>query len=127
MELEQYFVNGFDFVVIPKAVMDVPIELSKMKREDDSYHTINTLSEVLGTLFVPTAIIDERFVVIHYGFDRNGEEQLFHTFLQSKGLVNMRGELQGVEEIDFGVLNGNEYGIFSALEVQHVPQVAVEV
>lgn len=122
-DLSQYFTRGYDHIIVPKAVREVPIMLSKMKREDGSYHSIATLEETLGHLFVPVEVIDERFIMIHYGFSRNGEEALFHEFLQGAGLVNMRGELQAVGEIDFANLNGNEYGIFSDWEIGEVPAV----
>jgi len=119
--IEKYFVNGHDYIIVPKAVREVPIVMSKMLKDDGSYHSIASLEEMLGTLFVPTQKIDDRFILIHYGFGRNGEEQLFHTFMQGAGLVNMRGELDDVNAIDFTKLNGNEYGIFSEWEAQVIP------
>jgi hypothetical protein len=126
MEIQDYIYMGHDFIVVPKAVKDVPIVMSKMVKEDGTYHSIATLEETLGTLFQSTHIIDDRFILIHYGFSRNGEEALFHSFMQGAGLVNMRGELESVEAIDFTNLNGNEYGIFSEWEVQSVPNIVAE-
>lgn len=124
----EMFSYGHDFIVVPKAVENVPIAMKKMQKEDGSYHSITTLCEALreqGYYLEPTRVIDDRFVSVHYSFAKNGEEQAFKAMLSEIGLVDMRasdGEWdKSVDEIDFDVLNGNEFGVFSELEMQGIP------
>lgn len=128
----EMFSYGHDFIVVPKAVENVPIAMKKMMKEDGSYHSIVTLCEALreqGYWLEPTMVIDERFIAVHYSFAKNGEESAFKAMLTEMGLVDMRassGEWdKNVDEIDFGSLNGNEYGVFSELEMQGIPTAEV--
>lgn len=103
-----------------------PVEASdETEAAEGFYHSIATLEKALGSLFVATPIIDERFIMIHYGFDEeeNADERaLLKALLTAKGLVNMRLDTT-LTEIDFTSFNGNEFGIFSAREIKSVPSV----
>jgi len=126
-KLRQELKDAYDYIVVPTATLDIPVELSKMQKEDGSYYSINELSEVLGKDFTPTAVIDNRFSKFRWAIPRNGEEALIVTYLLSKGLVNMRDngiedELDyTVDEIDFSNLQGNEFGVFSMHEIKQLP------
>lgn len=130
MNIQTILSNSYDYIVAPKAMMDTPIELSKLAKFNENndiigYFSINELVQTLGSLFVPIDIIDERFIGFRWSFDRNREEQVTIDYLKTVGLVNMReqvGELdKKVDEIDFTTLNGNEFGIFSLLEFKQIP------
>ncbi len=119
--------DAYDYIVIPKAVLNVPIELPKLLKDDGSYYSIQELSDVLGAQFVLTDAIDDRFVKFRWSIPRNGEESLIVTYLKTNGLVDMRDNgiadalNYTVDEIDFTSLVGNEFGIFSMAEIRKVP------
>ena len=127
MTIRKYFDMGFDWLIVPKAVLDVPITMSKMKKDDGSYLSVNGLVEQLaseGYVLNLANIIDNRFVVVHYGFtceEDADERAMLKTFLNGMSLVNMRVGKQ-LNEINWNTLTGNEYGIFSAVEIVEVPQ-----
>jgi len=126
-KLRQELKDAYDYIVVPTSTLDVPVELPKMKKDEESYYSINELSKVLGKDFTPTAVIDDRFSKFRWAIPRNGEEALIVTYLLSKGLVNMRDngiedELDyTVDEIDFPSLQGNEFGVFSMYEIKQLP------
>jgi len=129
--LREYFVRGYDYVIVPKGIAGVPITMATMyveatEEEEAYYHSVNTLDKALGSLFTPTPIIDDRFICIHFGFDKDNSEADFRTLLESKGLVAMRGETDGVDSIDFDSVVDNAYGVFSAREIKYVPSVKSE-
>ena len=125
--------EAYDYIIVPKATLDTPIELKKMLKEDGTYYSINELSDKLGELFTPVDIIDERFVAFRWAIPANGEEAFIITYLKSKGLVDMRDN--GIEdelnftadEIDYTNLNGNECGVFRKFEMKYVPKVVIDV
>ena len=120
--------DAYDYIVVPTAMLDTPVELAKLQKDDESYYSINELTQVLGDQFVVTAAIDDRFSKFRWMIPRNGEEALIVQYLKSKGLVDMRnngiddGLNYRVDEIDFSSLNGNEFGIFSMYEIKQVPK-----
>lgn len=73
---------------------------------------------------------EDRFITIQYAFAKNGEEQASKAMLTEMGLVDMRasdGEWdKSAGEIDFDALNGNEFGVFSELEMQGIPTKEME-
>ena len=127
INIQEYFTSGYDYIIVPKLAVDVPITMKLMLVEatedtEEFYHTINTLSTALGSLFTPTPIIDERFIVIHFGFDKDNSEADFREFLELNGMVAMRGVVDSVDSIDFASLADNAYGVFSAREIKYVPK-----
>ena len=135
MSIEQIskgLTRAYDYLVVPKLMLDTEVKLSKMLKEDGvTYYTINELSQTLGALFTPVDMIDDRFVAFRWSIPRNGEEALIVTYLLSEGLVDMRDNgiadslNYTVEEIDFTALNGNEFGVFSNEEISEVPKPVV--
>ena len=127
--IQEELKEAYDYITVPKATLDTPIELKKMLKEDGTYYSINELSDELGEFFTPVDIIDDRFVAFRWAIPANGEEALIITYLKSKGLVDMRDN--GIEdelnftadEIDYTNLNGNECGVFRKFEMKHVPKV----
>lgn len=127
-QLKEELKDAYDYFIVPKAVLDTPIELEKMLREDGAYYTLNELSNELGSFFTLTDAIDDRFVKFRWAVPANGEEALIIGYLKDKGLVDMRDNgiddslNYTVEEIDFTALNGNEFGFFKRFEMKSVPK-----
>jgi len=124
--IKDYLVNGYSYIVVPTLVRDVPIELAKMAIDgtNGEYYSISTLEKDLGSLFVPTPVLDDQFLLIHYGFDEEetaDERAVFKKFMTDKGLVNMRIDTK-LEDIEFNNLKGNEFGIFSAREIKVIKE-----
>ena len=117
---------GFDWLIVPKAVLDVPITMTKMMKDDGSYLSVNGLVEQLaseGYVLNVVPVIDDRFILVHYGFtyeEDADERAMLKEFLTGMGLVNMRVGKQ-LGEIDWANLADNAFGIFTAVEIQNVP------
>jgi len=132
MNLVEELKDAYTYVVVPKIVLNIPIELKKLLKEDGSYYTLNELEKDLGSLFVLTDVIDDRFVKFRWSIPLNGEESLIIGYLKSKGLVDMRDNgiadslNYTVEEIDFNNLNGNEFGMFNMYEIKQLPIPTIE-
>ena len=128
MEISKYFTHGHDWLVVPKVVQDIPIAMSKMRKEDGTYLSINGIVEQLaseGYVLGITEVIDERFIIMHYGFtyEEDADERvMMKEFLIGMGLVNMRAGKK-LDEIEWDKLNGNEFGIFTEVEVVSVPSI----
>ena len=131
MELSKYFINGYDYLIVPKAVEDIPIAMAKMQKEDGSYLSVKGLVEQLaseGYVLNVVPMIDERFIMVHYGFtyeEDADERAMMKSFLTDMGMVNMRSGKK-INEIEWDKLNGNEYGIFTAVEIGEVPSGGAE-
>lgn len=127
MEIRKYFENGYDYIVLPKGVLDAPIAMSKMMKEDGSYLSVNGLVEQLeseGYLLNIVNVIDERFVLVHYGFtyeEDADERAMLKEFLTGMGMINMRLGKK-LDAIEWEALNGNEFGVFTAVEVGMLPR-----
>lgn len=68
-------------------------------------------------------VIDERFILVHYGFtyeEDADERAMLKEFLAGMGLVNMRLGKK-LDEIEWDKLADNAFGIFTAVEVVAVP------
>jgi len=128
MNIRKYFENGYDYLVVPKVVENIPIAMAKMQKDDGSYLSVNGLVEQLaseGYVLNIVPVIDERFILVHYGFtyeEDADERAMLKEFLIGMGLVNIRaGKKLG--EIGWANMNGNEFGIFTAVEVQEIKRV----
>ncbi len=121
--------DAYDYIVVPKAVIDLPIESAKLLREDGTYYSLRELSDEMKDQFTLTPIIDDRFVMFRWVIFRNGEEAVISQYLKANGLMDMRDNgiadslNYTVEEIDFNSLAGNEFGIFSLLEAKSLPKI----
>lgn len=131
MTIRKYFDMGHDWLVVPKAVENIPIAMVKMQKDDGSYLSVNGLVEQLaseGYVLNIVPVIDERFILVHYGFtyeEDADERAMLKEFLIGMGLVNMRAGKK-LNEIDWANMNGNEFGIFSEVEVSDIPQIKGE-
>lgn len=43
MNIRKYFDSGYDYLVVPKAVENIPIAMAKMQKDDGSYLSVNGL------------------------------------------------------------------------------------
>jgi len=131
-QLREELKDAYDYFIVPKAVLDAPIELDKMLKEDGTYYTLNELSNALGRFFTLEDVVDDRFVKFRWPVPANGEEALIIGYLKSKGLVDMRDNgvddslNYTVDEIDFSKLNGNEFGFFKRFEMKSIPKPKME-
>lgn len=123
-EIVKYFRHGYEWLVFPVGMRNAPIEMSKFLKTDGTYYSIAEI-EASGNGISAVNRIDDRFLLINFGFS-NGEvdeRSMFKLFAESKGLVNMRK----LGEPDYTKLNGNEFGLYSDLEIQNVPVVVSNV
>jgi len=137
--------RGFHLIIYPTKVPidtegnvvdmgDVPVELHKMAKHDEldrvvGYYGINELNRLLGKDFIPMNIFDDRFKVIHWGFDEGEDaygitdKEATSNLLKSKGLIDMREDLKEAYDIDFSGLPPNAFGIFGTYEFEeHLSQ-----
>jgi len=143
-ELVKRMVNGYDYIIYPAFMGNIPIELEKMSKYDIvgnqiGYYSLNELTLILEDLFVPVVwLIDDtrvdangnmlEFNLIHWSFDKgkNSEgitdEQAIINLLVSKGLKDMRENTTLASDIDFTNLTGMEFGIFGSVEILGVPE-----
>jgi hypothetical protein len=131
--------RGYDYIIYPSAMGDIPITLKKMEKCDQNgkvigHYTINELSKLLGDDFNPEPYIMNGLMMIHWSFDETVdpvtlkyERDSTRDLLLSKGLVDMRAGASVVKDIDFQSLNGNEFGIFGSYEILDVPKQRTEV
>jgi hypothetical protein len=136
--LRERIKNGYDYIVYPNAMGDMPITLKKMEKIDATgkvigHYSINELSTLFGDDFTPVQYINTKFMLIHWSFDEIidvtsgvSERQLTKDLLKSKGLVDMRVGYPDAKSIDYGSLKGNEFGFFGAYEMRYVPKYVVQ-
>jgi len=110
--------SAYTYIVVPKAMLNAPVEVEKMELTDGGHGTLNQLSAELGSAFTPVPAIDERFMKFRWLLATNiNAEQNMIDFLLEQDLVNMCAD--GMD-IDYESLNGNEFGVFDALSVKSV-------
>ena len=129
-EIKEFLENGYDRLVIPKMMSVAPIEMAKLVKLDEEgnevgHYSVDDLHARFGSLFVPTPIVDERFIQIRWCFDKDGTEAMFSEYLKAKGLADMREGGLSVDAIDFDNLPDNAFGIFSMREIKRVPKIMV--
>jgi hypothetical protein len=96
-KIREILVEAYDYIIVPKTVMDSPIELSTMTKVDEDgndigYASINELCQAMGSLLAPIEV-SELHVAYRWSYDIGlNEHTNFMTYLTSKGLVNMRDE-----------------------------------
>jgi len=138
-EIKKRLTRGYHKIIYPRKVPldtggtldmgDVPVELEKMAIHAESgditgYYSLNALSDALGKAFEPTAITDDRFAVVHWGFDEGQNEDgttdktATANLLKSHGLVDMREGIKEAKDIDFSNLPPHSFGIFGAYEFE---------
>jgi hypothetical protein len=133
-EIYNRLLMGYDRIVYPVAMGDMPVELAGMAKTDEQgnivgYYSINELSSELPSgFFVPVSFNNAGTLFsVRWAFDRSlnvdgvSDEQATKTLMLSKGLVDM---LDGVkaEEVIIGNLVGNEFGIFGGYEFTKIPK-----
>lgn len=126
-EVKDTLTQGYERLIIPKVVMGTPVALKNLELVDEEgeslgYATINNLSEIFGTYFVPIDIIDDRFTMVRWAFEKP-ERLLFETFCTANGLVIIEDY---IEDVDFDNLVGNEVFIVPLKSVSKFPKVEAE-
>ena len=137
--------RGYEYIIYPEMMGDMPVALEKMAKRDENgtvigYYSINELSTALGKDFQPIEYLKDenrtdsngsklRLMLIHWSFDKGKnadgvtDEQATIDLLLSKGLLNMREGVHFAKDINFTSLSGYEFGIFGSSEIADVPKV----
>lgn len=122
----KYMHHGFEFLVFPAGLKDVPLPMSKFQKEDGSYYSVSMLEAEYPTIKAVN-IIDDRFLVLNFGFANEediDERALIKQYLEANGMVNMRKGAT-LETINWAVLQGNEFGLFADWEMASIPSVSL--
>jgi hypothetical protein len=111
-KIEEILKDSYNYIIVPKALMDVPVEVSTMEliEVDEEgneisagYGCMNDLINELGTLFKPEEISKD-YIAYRWCYNIGVNEQdVFKSYLESKGLVNMQS---GYGEFNFDIPNG---------------------
>lgn len=136
MRKEIEWTSAYSYVIVPKAIEEQEVQLSKFAIYDDEdnskvvgYDSIKSLSEVTKE-FTPFAIIDERFIACRFPLTAN-EAKAMPKFLTSLGLVDISddGTEFGIatEDIDFTDVPDNGFLIAMVNEMKDVPRVNEDV
>lgn len=131
--IQEILRDGYDYFVVPKTVLDVPIQMSEMAKEDengnptDAYYSLNELHKALGSQFTFVPVIDDRFVAFRWAVDWDDTQSVIIDYLTSNGLTDMRDNGTGgrlkVTDIDFSSLKDTDVGMFNLLAFKKVPKV----
>jgi hypothetical protein len=91
-KIEAILRDGYNYIIVPNVIINAPIQLETMKKEDDSYATVNELSEHLGKQF-KTILLKNGYVGYRWAYDIGVDEHKhFANYLESNGHINMRDE-----------------------------------
>lgn len=131
--IQEILRDGYDYFVVPKTVLDVPIQMSEMAKEDENgnptgaYYSLNELHKALGNQFTFVPVIDDRFVAFRWAVDWDDTQSVIIDYLTSNGLTDMRDNGTGgrlkVTDIDFSSLKDTDVGMFNLLAFKKVPKV----
>jgi len=106
-----------------------------------AYYSPRTLSQTLGGELLEldksgAKRIDDRFVVMRYGFDSDTIPEVTAYLQQSRGLTHIRdtgvvndvgvSKLLHTEDIDYTLFDGTEFMILTDYLLQYVPKSAIE-
>jgi hypothetical protein len=104
--------DSYNYIIIPKALMNVPVEFSTMELvevdEDGNetnigYGCMNDLVNAIGDLFKPEELYNG-YIAYRWCYNIGVNEQdVFKNYLESKGLVNMQSKYG---EFNFDIPNG---------------------
>ena len=148
-ELVDTVTNGYQYVVVHKDTLAVPIPLSKMavyNTETNAptgvFMSLQDVADELGNLFVPTqGFLNPDYVVIHWSFDEKKigglyEQDYLKQLLDGYGFQNMRDLTNDgtndteIKDIDYnGCLadTSKKYYLFvSAREIEYVKRYTQE-
>ena len=103
--------DGYDYIIVPKHVMDLPIEFRTMELVDEDgnttgYASINELSKQLGDLFSPVELAND-YCGYRWCYNigmRHESVEVFEAYLKAKGLVDIQDKTTG--EFNFDIKNG---------------------
>jgi len=137
-ELAERLKEGYERIIYPTAMGNMPVELEKMAKHDGEgnligSYSINELSQELGKLLVPIPFNKSGTLMsIRWSFDKRitaegiTDEQATRALFKRNSLVDM---LDGKEakDIVIGDLVGNEFGILGSFEFKQIPNEIVEV
>jgi len=133
--IQEVLRDAYDYFIVPKAMLDTPVQLSEMIKQDKNgndiageYYTLNEVQNALGNQFTFLPIINPDFVGFRWMIDWDRTESTIIQYLEDNGLVDMRASStefkKKAQEIDFVNLVGNEYGIFSKLAFKKISKPA---
>jgi hypothetical protein len=125
-DLAERLKSGGEYIVYPKAMGDVPVELPKMAKYDEDgeivgYYSINELSRELGRLLTPLPFTDTgSLMFIRWSFDKKivndtSDEEATRKILGDADLNDITNESFEISE-----LVGDEYGIFGSYEFKQL-------
>lgn len=119
-EAKRKLVEGATIIVVPKAVREVPLEMSDLANGEEGYHSINTIEELNAEIgyWTPVDIKINGFdyTWFRYALDDDGIERVkVREDLIAKGLVDIRYGKK-LRDIDFTKFAGNEYLVMSISE-----------
>ena len=128
--------DAYSYIVAPKAMLNTPVEMPDMQKEDEEgalineYFSIQEVADALGNQFKLVEKIDDRFVTFRWHLDHDDTELDLIDVLKGAGLVDIRATEAGrklkAKDIDYASLNGNEFGVFTVRTIRDVPNVEVE-
>lgn len=121
MTLFDYIKNGYTKLVVPSAMVGVPIEMPKLLKEDGSYYSINDLHTEFGAFYTPIKVTPDH-IMVRWAFDDDGIEKAdFLAYMGAKGMVNHRPAGVKADAIDWGALPPNGFVILAEHELEFVP------
>lgn len=125
----EHLENGFTHLIIPESALQLPIEKPDMLKEDeegnltDEHYSLQGVSDAVGKLLSPTKIIDDKHVSVRWSFDEDGQQKTdFIAYMESKGLVNIRGLGVKVADMDFSNIPENGFMVCSLREMKYIPK-----
>lgn len=109
-------IEGNTYLVYPKAIREIPLEMSDLADGVGGFHSVKTLEETVSFSWKATSLNDY-LEFVHYCFDEDGEKDKLKADLQDKGLLDIRPAIKvdGLHKEDFTV---NGFAIVSSREIK---------
>lgn len=131
MRKEIQWSSAYGYIIVPKAIEEQEIQLSKLAIYDDEdetkivgYDSIKSLADYTDK-FNPFQVIDERFIACRFPLTAK-EIVGMATYLKSQGLVDIADDGTDfgitVEDIDFTNVPDNGFMIAMVHEMKDVPR-----
>lgn len=131
MRKEIQWSSAYGYIIVPKAIEEQEIQLSKLAIYDDEdeakivgYDSIKSLAEYTDK-FNPFQVIDERFIACRFPL-RAKEIAGMEAYLKSQGLVDIVDDGTdfgiAVEDIDFTNVSDNGFMVAMVHEMKDIPK-----